>query len=287
RYARDDAGGRRYFLTDHLGSTTALSDSGGNVTVRYSYSPYGDTSMTVLQGAAPTNSYQYTGRENDGAGLYYYRARYYSPGMGRFTQADPLGFIDGPDVYAYVGGRPLQSSDPMGLWAWGDPLPQGMVDFFAGWGDVVSFGLTNQVRSFMGWNDVVNRCSGAYKGGEAFGFANDLAIGWAAGARSAVKGYAEFSHSAFPNRYLKQFGNGFSRWLNSRGNRLNGDFMPWERHASIDPWAYRFASQAWKEANDIFPAWRQALNRIPYFPGAMAYGAGSAMINGDKCGCSN
>ncbi|MBA8889701.1 RHS repeat-associated protein, partial [Dokdonella fugitiva] len=114
RYARDDAGGRRYFLTDHLGSTTALSDSGGNVTARYSYSPYGDSSMTVLQGAAPTNSYQYTGRENDGAGLYYYRARYYSPGMRRFTQEDPLGLGDGPNPYAYVKDGPTMGTDPSG-----------------------------------------------------------------------------------------------------------------------------------------------------------------------------
>jgi RHS repeat-associated protein len=113
-YARDDADGRSYFLTDLVGSTVALTDASGALTTRYDYSPYGEATTQTLAGTPSGNPFQYTGRENDGTGLYYYRARYYSPEFKRFTQEDPLGFVDGPNAYAYVGGSPLTNSDPTG-----------------------------------------------------------------------------------------------------------------------------------------------------------------------------
>lgn len=59
---------------------------------------------------------EYTGRENDGNGLYYYRARYYSPLLGRFISQDPLGFAgSGPNLYAYVFDSPTNLVDPLGL----------------------------------------------------------------------------------------------------------------------------------------------------------------------------
>lgn len=283
RFARNETSGRTYFLTDALGSTVGLTDAAANLVQQYKYDSYGN----VATSGTATNPYQYTGRENDGAGLYYYRARYYSPAMARFIGEDPTGFGGGQsNFYSYVGANPIGFTDPYGLWAFGDPLPQGLVDFSAGWGDMVSFGLTNKIRDLAGTNDVVNRCSGSYRGGEAAGFVNDLAIGWAGGARSAVKGYAEFSHSLLPNRFLKTIDNGFARWLNVRGNRLNGDFITWELHAAIDPWAYRFAPKAWKSANAMFPAWRQLINRMPYFPGSAIFGSGAAAMNASACGCS-
>jgi RHS repeat-associated protein len=67
-------------------------------------------------GAASSNTNQYTGRENDGNGLYYMRARYYSPGLHRFTSEDPLGFEGGDtNLYSYVGGNPANYTDPLGL----------------------------------------------------------------------------------------------------------------------------------------------------------------------------
>jgi len=48
-------------------------------------------------------------------GLYYYRARYYDPQVGRFISEDPLGFIGGVDFYSYVLNRPIQMADPAGL----------------------------------------------------------------------------------------------------------------------------------------------------------------------------
>lgn len=61
--------------------------------------------------------YGYTGREPDETGLIYYRARYYDPTIGRFTQRDPVGLRGGVNQYGYVGGNPVNFTDPMGLLA--------------------------------------------------------------------------------------------------------------------------------------------------------------------------
>lgn len=61
------------------------------------------------------NPYQYTGRENDGTGLYYYRARYYSPSLKRFISEDPTGLAAGLNEYAYVDDSPVNEVDPEGL----------------------------------------------------------------------------------------------------------------------------------------------------------------------------
>jgi RHS repeat-associated protein len=96
-FARTDSSGSFTPLKDVLGSTIALVDSSGNVQVSYAYDPFGGTSVT---GPSNSNKFQYTGRENESSGLYYYRARYYSPLLGRFISQDPLGFAgtlhDGP-----------------------------------------------------------------------------------------------------------------------------------------------------------------------------------------------
>lgn len=80
-FTRTDANGTVSFLSDVLGSTVALTDATGAVQTQYIYDPFGATTIT---GAATTNSFGFAGRENDTAGLYYYRARYYNPNLNRF-----------------------------------------------------------------------------------------------------------------------------------------------------------------------------------------------------------
>jgi RHS repeat-associated protein len=101
-------------LTDALGSTVATTDPLGGAQTSYTYDPFG---ATTSSGATNANSFQFTGRENDQDGLYYYRARYYSPGMQRFVSEDPIGFAGGdPNFYGYAGGDPVDFGDPSGLW---------------------------------------------------------------------------------------------------------------------------------------------------------------------------
>jgi RHS repeat-associated protein len=109
---RTDTNGTSYFLADVQGSTVALSDATGAVATSYTYAPFGETSRS---GSATANAFDYTGREDDGTGLRYYRARYYSPKLQRFVSEDPQRAT--LHLYGYVGNSPLLATDPFGLYA--------------------------------------------------------------------------------------------------------------------------------------------------------------------------
>jgi RHS repeat-associated protein len=110
-YAQISSSGTTSYLRDGVNNTVADTNSSAATTANYLYSPYGDTAST----GTPSTQLQYTGRENDGAtGLYYYRARYYSPQLGRFISEDPLGLGGGANFYAYVNGNPISYRDSSG-----------------------------------------------------------------------------------------------------------------------------------------------------------------------------
>jgi RHS repeat-associated protein len=111
-FTRTDSNGTANLLTDALGSTLALTDSSGNSLAQYAYEPFGNTSLTS---GSSTNEFEYTGRENDGTGLYFYRARYYNPTLQRFISEDPAGFVSGADPYLYTRDEPSDRIDPSGL----------------------------------------------------------------------------------------------------------------------------------------------------------------------------
>ena len=115
--ARIEADGTiRYYHADALGSVIGLTDEMGTVRTQYNYSPFGETEII---GEMSDNPFQYTGRENDGTGLYYYRFRYYSPLFKRFISEDPIGFSGGDvNLYRYVGNSPVNWVDLLGL----DPI---------------------------------------------------------------------------------------------------------------------------------------------------------------------
>lgn len=112
-FTRTDSSGTSNFLTDALGSTITLTDGSGSTLASYAYEPFGNTTVTS---ASSTNEFEYTGRENDGTGLYFYRARYYNPTLERFISEDPIGLTAGPNLYAYGLNRPVDLNDPFGLW---------------------------------------------------------------------------------------------------------------------------------------------------------------------------
>ena len=114
-FSRTVGATQRVFMTDALGSTVALTDSSQAVQTSYTYEPFGRTTQT---GAADTSSFKYTGREDDGTGLYYYRARYYNPVLQRFVSEDPIGLSGGINAYSYAINNPLSYVDPTGKLIW-------------------------------------------------------------------------------------------------------------------------------------------------------------------------
>ena len=112
-FTRTEATGTSTAIVGGLGNVIALTDSVGTLQTQYSYEPFGKTSAT---GVLSTNSSQYTGRENDAGGLYYNRARYYSPALQRFISEDPIGLAGGDtNLYAFVHNDPANSVDSSGL----------------------------------------------------------------------------------------------------------------------------------------------------------------------------
>ncbi len=89
-----------------------LTRSDKTVANRYVYDDFGGFRSRT---EAVTNPYAYTGREYDSAiDLFYYRARYYDPLIGRFLTRDPTGMVSGPNPYAYAGNNPIVRVDPSG-----------------------------------------------------------------------------------------------------------------------------------------------------------------------------
>ncbi|MDR3762572.1 MAG: RHS repeat-associated core domain-containing protein, partial [Acidobacteriota bacterium] len=101
-----------YYNADGLGSITSLTGGTGVLASTYTYDSFGNT--TATEGIH--NPFRYTGREHDTeTGLYYYRARYYDPSIGRFVSEDPVRFKAGVNFYPYVMNAPTFFVDPLGL----------------------------------------------------------------------------------------------------------------------------------------------------------------------------
>jgi RHS repeat-associated protein len=106
---------KRWLIPDERGSIVAVTNTSGAVTNVNRYDEYG------VPAATNVGRFQYTGQAwVPELQMYYYKARIYAPTLGRFMQTDPTGYDDGPNWYDYVGGDPVNKTDPSGLYSCGD-----------------------------------------------------------------------------------------------------------------------------------------------------------------------
>jgi RHS repeat-associated protein len=223
---------RLWVQQDVHGDVTALVSGTGQVVERYLYSPYGDVLVrgadwSPLAGSAYGWRYLFQGGRYEGAtGLYNFRARDYSPGLGRWLRPDPLGFGGGDtNLYRYVGGNPATYNDPNGQ----SPV---LVGSLVGAGISGLLYAANWIATGQGdWRGLLANIVGGAVGGAVGGLilraaaASPLLGRWAAsGVAGILSGGAQSAVTQFLYTGRVDFG---QVWNSAAGGGLIGLALGW------------------------------------------------------------
>ncbi|MCK4400744.1 hypothetical protein KAW08_00390 [bacterium] len=103
--------GKQYYYYDGIGNVVNLADNCGLTTDNFAYDAYGNILNSAIPNPHGFSTKEYSRR----SGLSYFGARYYDSRIGRWTQPDPLGMVNGPNLYLYVNNNPINNIDPHGL----------------------------------------------------------------------------------------------------------------------------------------------------------------------------
>ncbi|HQW65391.1 MAG TPA: RHS repeat-associated core domain-containing protein, partial [Gemmatimonadales bacterium] len=179
-------------VTDGAGQLIAIADSAGEIDASYAGSGYGQTSWRGAGVMTRGQTFSPRRWETDAqwGDVQQFRNRAYDPGSGRWLQEDPIGVAGGINLYEYNGNDPVTWRDPFGL------QPCCLVEaanIAAGFGDAMTFGLTNKVRDRIGANRVINRTGTTYTAGELAGLGAGVGLG--AASAQAIRTGATFATS--------------------------------------------------------------------------------------------
>ena len=176
------ASSTRFYLWDDRGNIAQSLNENGTVATNYNVSAWGDVTSDVSSSDVYAGLGGQFGNYRDvETGLLLCGQRYYDASAGRWLNRDPIGYDGGLNLYGYCGNNAVNNIDPSGLDWLNDAA-----NFSAGIGDNLSFGATGLVRQWMGTDDVVDPCSGLYKGGQWAGTGVSVAMG-GAGVAGAIK----------------------------------------------------------------------------------------------------
>ncbi|MCE5323075.1 RHS repeat-associated core domain-containing protein [bacterium] len=133
------------FYADCLGSTRIIANANSIVQMAAAYDAFGNPINGIAESFGFAGQYRYS---LDSINIYYLKARYYNPEVGRFTSRDPLGYRGGINLYEYAGNNPVMRIDPTGLVKWWVPFVPAWIMTL-----IDSPCFANAIGTGQGWRD--------------------------------------------------------------------------------------------------------------------------------------